>query len=85
MYIISRCLLGVNCKYNGGNNLNQDVIEFTQSHSFTAVCPETEGGLKAPRVPAEQVQREDGSFGVINRDGEDWTRAWSIRISQAGT
>lgn len=73
MYIISRCLLGVNCKYNGGNNLTDSVVEFTQSHTFTAVCPETEGGLKAPRVPAEQVRRVDGSFDVINRDGGNWT------------
>ncbi|MGI6191367.1 DUF523 domain-containing protein [Eubacterium sp. F2] len=68
MYIISACLLGHNCKYNGGNNRNEDVIKFAQEHGCIAVCPETEGGLKAPREPAER----QGSR-VMSKSGEDWT------------
>ena len=53
MYIISSCLLGNNCKYNGSNNENQKVIEFYQNHSCCTVYPETMGGLTNPREPAE--------------------------------
>ena len=72
MYIISRCLLGVNCKYNGGNNLKEYVIEFCNGHSCTSVCPESVC-LTAPRDPAEQITSEDGSFRVVDRSGRDLT------------
>lgn len=73
MYIVSRCLLGENCKYNGANNLSEDVVQFCQSHTFTSVCPETCGGLKAPRDPAEIVRSENGFFRVIDASGKDLT------------
>ena len=73
MYIISKCLLGENCKYNGANNLSEDVVQFCKSHTFTSVCPETCGGLKAPRDPAEIVRSEDGFFRVIDASGKDIT------------
>ncbi len=68
MYIISGCLLGVNCKYNGGNNRCDWVCDFASKHSHLAVCPETAGGLLVPRSPAEI---KDGR--VITKDGEDVT------------
>ncbi len=70
MYIVSGCLLGYDCKYNGGNNRNEDVLKFIDGHSYVAVCPETAGGLVAPRPPAEQVLAEDG-LKVINSEGKD--------------
>lgn len=73
MYIVSKCLLGENCKYNGANNLSEDVVQFCKSHTFTSVCPETCGGLKAPRDPAEIVRSEDGFFRVIDASGKDLT------------
>ena len=73
MYIISKCLLGENCKYNGANNLSEDVVQFCKSHTFTSVCPETCGGLKAPRDPAEIVRSENGFFRVIDASGKDLT------------
>lgn len=69
MYIISACLLGENCKYNGGNNLCQWVADFAEKHSYIAVCPETQAGLPAPRPAAELI----GSR-VIDREGRDLTR-----------
>ncbi|MGN1381878.1 MAG: DUF523 domain-containing protein [Eubacterium sp.] len=69
MYMISACLLGHNCKYNGGNNRNEKVLSFAEQHSCIAVCPETEGGLKAPREPAERQGNR-----VMSKSGEDWTR-----------
>ena len=76
MYIVSRCLLGCNCKYNGGNNRNEDVIEFCRTHDYITVCPETAAGLPAPRQPAEIVPVEDGYFKVLDREGNDLTRAF---------
>ena len=51
----SACLLGENCKYNGGNNYNQAVVGFIRGHEVIAVCPEVLGGLSVPRTSAELV------------------------------
>lgn len=53
--LVSACLLGKNCKYNGGNNLNQSVLEFIEGHEVIGVCPEQMGGLSTPRLSAEIV------------------------------
>ncbi len=75
MYIISACLLGKNCKYDGGNNDTEWVREFAESHSFMPVCPETSGGLLAPREPCEIVHIA-GRRKVKNTLGEDLTEAF---------
>lgn len=62
--LVSACLLGKNCKYNGGNNLNQNVLDFIEGHEVIGVCPEQLGGLSTPRLPAEIV---DGV--VTNKEG----------------
>lgn len=54
--LVSACLLGKNCKYNGGNNLNQGVLDFIEGHEVIGVCPEQLGGLSTPRLPAEMVE-----------------------------
>ena len=62
--LVSACLLGKNCKYNGRNNLNQGVLEFIEGHEVIGVCPEQLGGLSTPRLPAEIVE------GVVtNKEG----------------
>ena len=52
---VSACLLGVNCKYNGGNNRNEAVLSFVKGHEILPVCPEAAGGLPTPRIPCEIV------------------------------
>ncbi len=52
---VSACLLGDNCKYNGGNNYSEKVAKFTQGHDVIPVCPEVMGGLPTPREPSEIV------------------------------
>ena len=74
MFIISRCLLGFDCKYNGGNNRNEDVVEFCKTHDYITVCPETAAGLDAPRDPAEIVPVDDEYFKVLDSSGKDLTR-----------
>lgn len=51
--VVSACLLGNNCKYNGGNNYCQQVIDFVKNHEVIAICPEVLGGLSTPRLPSE--------------------------------
>lgn len=65
---VSACLLGHNCKYNGGNNRSQKVLNYIEGHTVLPVCPEVIGGLPTPRVP---VELKNGK--AINRDGEDMT------------
>ena len=65
---VSACLLGHNCKYNGGNNCSQAVLDYIKGHEVIPVCPETAGGLPTPRIP---VELRDGK--AINASGEDVT------------
>ena len=62
---VSSCLLGENCKYNGGNNYSEKVSEFVKDHEVFPVCPEVLGGLPIPRESAEivngVVSHKDGS------------------------
>ena len=78
MYIVSRCLLGLDCKYDGGNNRNEDVIGFCKTHDHITVCPETAAGLSAPREPAEIVPVGEEYFKVMSRDGKDLTREFDF-------
>ena len=71
MYIVSACLLGENVKYNGGNNRNDKVLEFLKDKEFMAICPETAGGLKAPRDPAERIGDR-----ILDKTGRDLTEAF---------
>lgn len=68
--LVSACLLGVNCKYSGGNNLAVGLEEALTERGYTIVpvCPECMGGLPTPRVPAERVGER-----VVNKVGEDVT------------
>lgn len=62
--MVSACLLGENCKYSGGNNRNEKVLEYIKGHEVFPVCPEVMGGLPTPRVPAEIIGGK-----VVNKDG----------------
>ena len=64
--IVSACLLGENCKYNGGNNLDPRVLEFVQGGEVIPVCPEVLAGLGIPRIPIEICNGR-----VVRRDGVD--------------
>ena len=62
--IVSACLAGENCKYNGGNNRNEKVIRLMAENVVITICPEVMGGLPTPRVPSEIC---DGV--VMTKDG----------------
>lgn len=69
--LVSACLLGVNCKYNGGNNSSDKVDEFLKEYEIIPICPEIMGGLPTPRVAAEQKGDK-----VITQDGKDVTKQY---------
>ena len=62
--IVSACLLGKNCKYNGGNNLDAQVVTFVEGREVISVCPEVMAGMGIPRTP---IEIRNGV--VIDRDG----------------
>ena len=70
-YIISSCLLGNNCKYNGENNKNHQLIDFLKDKEYITVCPEVSGGLSTPRDPSEIISIRP--LKVINNKGKDVT------------
>ena len=51
--MVSACLTGENCKYNGGNNRNEKVLQLIADNEVITICPEQMGGLPTPRVPSE--------------------------------
>ncbi len=64
---VSACLLGKNCKYNGGNNYSEEVMNFIKDHEVLPICPEVEGGMPVPRPPVEIVNGR-----IQTKDGEDF-------------
>lgn len=76
--IVSACLAGDNCKYNGGNNLNQKMRDFLQFHEIIKVCPEVLGGFPTPRPSAEIV---DGQ--VMNTEGKNITKEFTLGAQRA--
>ena len=73
MILVSACLLGENCKYNGGNNACQEIIVYLKDKEYISVCPEVLGGLPTPRPCAERV-----GCRIMNNAGEDVTEAFCI-------
>jgi uncharacterized protein YbbK (DUF523 family) len=78
MKLVSACLLGVNCNFEGKNWVNPELQkEFAEGKLFP-VCPEVFGGLSVPRVPAEIIGGDggdvlDGKARVLNMDDVDVT------------
>ena len=64
--LVSACLLGRNCKYNGKNNYNPAVATFVADKEVVEYCPEVMAGLGVPRTPIEIV---DGV--LMDRDGNN--------------
>lgn len=72
MIFVSGCLAGINCKYNGGNNLDDRIFNLIKEGKAIPVCPEQLGGLKTPRNPAE-IKNIDGKRQVVTKQNEDVT------------
>ena len=72
MILVSACLCGVNCKYNGKNNLNEEMLELLKKGEVLLVCPEQMGGLETPRNPSE-IKIINNEVKVFMKDGRDVT------------
>lgn len=72
MILVSACLLGVNCKYNGGNNYNQKIFDLVKEGKAIPICPEQLGGLTTPRRPVELTVIKGKKY-AIDSKGNDVT------------
>ena len=67
--LVSACLMGVGCRYDGKSNQLPQLEQLMKQHTCIPVCPEILGGLPTPRVPAER----QGSK-IMTQDGQDVTQ-----------
>ena len=74
MYLVSSCLAGVNCRYNGKNSENKVIVELVKQGQAFPVCPEQLVGLPTPRPCCEIVIYESDNKKVISKDGQDFTK-----------
>ena len=84
MKLVSACLLGIRCAWDGGDKYkNKRIIELLKNEILIPVCPEQLGGLKTPR-PRQEIEKGVGSdvlagkSRVKNRIGEDVTQQFLI-------
>jgi len=70
--LISACLMGDNVKYDGGNNLIEELEELSKKFEFIPVCPEVMGGMTIPRMPCEITSfnplKIENEFGINMAD-----------------
>ena len=76
--LVSACLLGENCKYNGGNNYSAAVAKFVEGKEVLPICPEMMAGLGCPRTPVEIV---DGV--LMDRNGNNVDALLRKAVDQA--
>ena len=76
--LVSACLLGCPCRYDGKSKPNDAVLVLMEHHTLIPICPEQMGGLATPRVPAE---RKDG--GVFTERGGDVTEQYRRGAEEA--
>ena len=76
--LVSACLLGTNCKYSGGNNYSEEVMEYLKDYEIIPICPEQLGGLPTPR-PASEIIGDK----VINNEGTDVTSNYQKGAEEA--
>lgn len=75
--LVSACLLGLNCRYDGKSAPNEEIIKLAERHELVPVCPEQLGGLPTPREPAEI---KDGR--VMTRGGAEVTEQFERGAEQ---
>ena len=76
--LISACLLGVSCRYDGQSKAYPLVEELCRRHEVVPVCPEQLGGLPTPRVPAERQGAQ-----VVTKEGGDVTAQYLRGAAEA--
>lgn len=74
--LVSACIMGTNCKYNGKNNKNLAVINFLKDKEVISICPEILAGMKIPRPCAEIVNGI-----VVDENGNDVNSEYNKAVS----
>ncbi len=69
--LVSACLLGIPCRYDGAARTFERILALRERHELIPVCPEQLGGLPTPRAPSEIHNGR-----VVTRAGEDNTEAF---------
>lgn len=87
MILVSACLLGINCKYNGDNNKDFKVLEYLKDKEFIIVCPEQLGGMSTPRDPSEIIRLDgdaviNGETSVITNKRLDVTKKFKLGANE---
>ena len=86
--VVSACLAGISCRYDGGDSLNAELMESLSDSTIVPLCPEQLGGLPTPRQPSEicgGTGKEvlSGKASVISSEGDDLTESF-IRGAKEG-
>ena len=76
--LVSACLLGVRCRYDGASKPNEAVVRLMERHTLIPVCPEQLGGLATPRPPAERQ-----GDAVCTQSGTDVTEQYRRGAEEA--
>lgn len=72
-YIVSACLAGERCRYDGGSNTVDSIKNLVENGEAVAVCPEVLGGMPVPRVRCELRRNDDGTEEAVGEDGRNYT------------
>ena len=76
--LVSACLLGIGCRYDGKHKANPEVLKLSGKYNLIPVCPEIYGGLPTPRTPSERIGDK-----VLMRDGRDVTENYKRGAEEA--
>ncbi|MBO5247977.1 MAG: DUF523 domain-containing protein [Clostridia bacterium] len=76
--LVSACLMGRDCKYNGGNNYSPRLAEYLKGKQVVEVCPEVLAGFPIPRPRIERVNGR-----VFNEFGQDVHDACLVGVEKA--
>lgn len=78
--LVSACLLGVSCRYDGNEKANEEVLALLEREDIQLIpiCPEQLGGMQTPRLPSERIGDK-----VMNNAGEDVTEYFKRGAEQA--
>jgi|GEM_PF-82821 len=77
-YLISACLVGVNCKYSGKNARDEKLVKLMEEGNAITICPEVLGELTIPRDPCEIQKYEGGIVKVTTQSGRDCTKEFVL-------
>lgn len=75
MILVSACLIGINCRYDGKSQYNEKVLQLVKEGKAIPICPEQLGGLATPRNPAEIIKK-DNKVCIIDNQNTDMTDAF---------